>query len=194
MSTPFTPADLLVTARRNAGLTQSQLAGLAGTSQSAVAAYESGRRQPTIAVLDRLLRSAGFLLSLEAVRRSDLLRLQDVAPLIAAATDDEHRLRLFFEFLRGAAEAGAELPLLITAEPPPVGDPRYDALLAAAAEHLALHASIEVPDWTSNEDRCLDRFWWVSELPSAKTQALLHAPASFRSRGVMLDSHDLEAA
>jgi hypothetical protein len=64
----------------------------------------------------------------------------------------------------------------------------------AAAEHLALHASIEVPDWTSNEDRCLDRFWWVSELPSAKAQALLHDPRLVPQPGVMLDSHDLEAA
>jgi len=191
---PPTPADLLMTARRNAGMTQSQLAGLANTSQSAVAAYESGRRQPTIAVLDRLLRAAGFELSLAAEPRSDVLRLVDVAPLIAAATDDEHRLRLFFEFLRGAGEAGDELPLLIAAEPPSVGDPRYDALLAAVAEHLALHAGIEIPDWVSKDNRCLDRFWWVSELPSAKAQALLHSPASFRSRGVMLDSHDLEAA
>ncbi|WP_308162690.1 helix-turn-helix domain-containing protein [Nocardia alni] len=189
-----TPATLLVAARRNAGLTQSQLAGLANTSQSAVAAYESGRRQPTIAVLDRLLRAAGFQLSLGTERRADLLRLADLAPLIAAAVDDAHRLRLFFEFLRGADEAGAELPLLIAAEPAPVGDPRYDALLAATAEHLALHAGFEVPDWVLSDGRCLDRFWWVSELPSAKAQALLHSPASFRSRGVMLDSHDLEAA
>lgn len=187
-------AGLLAAARRNARLTQSQLADLANTSQSAVAAYESGRRQPTIAVLDRLLRAAGFLLRLEMDRRSDLLRLADIAPLIAAATADEHRLRLFFEFMRGADEAGADLPLLIAAEPASVGDPRYDALLAATAEHLALHAGIGVPAWALNDERCLAGFWWVSELPSAKAQALLHSPASFRSRGVMLDSHDLEAA
>lgn len=52
-------AALLRTARTRAGLTQQALAVAAGTSQSAVAAIESGRKQPTVATLDRLLTAAG---------------------------------------------------------------------------------------------------------------------------------------
>jgi transcriptional regulator with XRE-family HTH domain len=46
-------------ARRRAGLSQRDLAARAGTSQATVSAYERGRKQPSVAVFARLLRSAG---------------------------------------------------------------------------------------------------------------------------------------
>ena len=55
-------------ARRRAGLTQSALAAIAGTSQEALSAYESGRRQPTIETLTRLLAGAGSRLAVEPGR------------------------------------------------------------------------------------------------------------------------------
>jgi transcriptional regulator with XRE-family HTH domain len=49
----------LMRARRSAGLTQRDLAALAGTSQATIAAYESGRKKPSVPVLTRLLGAAG---------------------------------------------------------------------------------------------------------------------------------------
>ena len=56
-------------ARRRAGLTQSELAARAGTSQATVSAYESGRKQPSVATLDRLLAAAGSQLVVEPRQR-----------------------------------------------------------------------------------------------------------------------------
>jgi hypothetical protein len=84
--------------------------------------------------------------------------------------------------------------LLVAAEPEPTGDRRFDALLAAIAEDLCVHADITPPGWVHASDRYLDGFWWISNLPSARARALVHTPASYRRRGVMLDRHDLTAA
>jgi transcriptional regulator with XRE-family HTH domain len=46
-------------ARIDAGLTQRELAVRAGTSQATVSAYESGRKQPSLATAQRLLDHAG---------------------------------------------------------------------------------------------------------------------------------------
>lgn len=46
-------------ARRRAGLTQAELAERAGTAQTAISAYESGRKHPTAATFVRLLAAAG---------------------------------------------------------------------------------------------------------------------------------------
>lgn len=46
-------------ARGAAGLTQRELATRAGTSQAAVSAYESGRKEPSVATFTRLLEAAG---------------------------------------------------------------------------------------------------------------------------------------
>jgi transcriptional regulator with XRE-family HTH domain len=47
-------------ARRQAGLTQHELANRASTSQAAISAYESGGRSPSVDTLCRILAAAGF--------------------------------------------------------------------------------------------------------------------------------------
>ena len=60
--------------RRQAGLTQVQLAAAAGTSQPTIAAYESGKKSPTLRTLTRIARAAGlepFVLFVPAMTRED---------------------------------------------------------------------------------------------------------------------------
>ena len=64
-------ATTLRTARRRAGLSLRALAHRADTSHSALAAYESGRKVPTVETLDRVIRSAGYDLGIELVPRVD---------------------------------------------------------------------------------------------------------------------------
>lgn len=62
-------AELLREARTVAGLTQQELARRAGTSQAAVARYETGVSTPTITTLRRLLEAAGHRLTISATPR-----------------------------------------------------------------------------------------------------------------------------
>ena len=50
-------ADLVYVTRMGAGLTQSELAARMNTSQSAVAAWESGARTPGVEALERLAQA-----------------------------------------------------------------------------------------------------------------------------------------
>jgi transcriptional regulator with XRE-family HTH domain len=52
-------ANLIRLARRQSRLSQRELARRSGTSQAAIAAYESARRQPTLETLARIVRAAG---------------------------------------------------------------------------------------------------------------------------------------
>jgi transcriptional regulator with XRE-family HTH domain len=60
------PASILRAARRQAGLSQVQLARRLGVSQAAVAKLESPASNPTVQTLDRALRATGRSLSLGA--------------------------------------------------------------------------------------------------------------------------------
>lgn len=188
-----TAATAIGGARRRAGLTQAQLAKLAGTSQSAIAAYESGKREPTLPTLQRMIRATGQEARLVIEPDPVIYRLADLAVHIKAAEGESRRLRLVFEFLRGAADDGFPLELLVSAEPPATGDPRYDAMLAAIAEDLCFHADLPAPSWVHDSSRFFDGAWWVSDLPSARAAALVHTPASYRRRGVMIERRDLES-
>ena len=57
---PTVAAGLLRMARDRARLTQGELARLAGVTQQAISAYETGRREPTLPTLMALLSAAGF--------------------------------------------------------------------------------------------------------------------------------------
>ncbi len=46
--------------RRKTGITQQELAAMAGTSQSTIAAYERGSKSPTLRTIDNLARSQGL--------------------------------------------------------------------------------------------------------------------------------------
>ena len=55
--------------RARLGLTQQQLAAAAGTSQSAIAAYESGAKSPTVRTVERFAASLGLELAATFVPR-----------------------------------------------------------------------------------------------------------------------------
>jgi transcriptional regulator with XRE-family HTH domain len=51
--------------RRRSGLSLRALAARADTSHSTLAAYEAGRKVPTVETLDRIVRAAGYELGVE---------------------------------------------------------------------------------------------------------------------------------
>ena len=92
---PSRSAALLFEARRQAGLSQRDLARRAGTSQSVIARIESGDTSPTWETLTRLLRAAGFDLraGLE-VRPSGLSHMLDDVRRILQLTPEQRLLEL----------------------------------------------------------------------------------------------------
>jgi transcriptional regulator with XRE-family HTH domain len=63
--------DLIHEARRRAGLTQSELAARAGTSQPGIARWESGRTAVSLDDVLRLVRLCGFDLEIMLVSRDE---------------------------------------------------------------------------------------------------------------------------
>jgi predicted nucleotidyltransferase/DNA-binding XRE family transcriptional regulator len=117
-------AKLIKDARAGAGWTQAELARRAHTSQSAVAAYESGAKVPTVATLERLLRATGMSLSASRFRggtrtsRSGRLvhqRREEILEL--AATHHARNVRVFGSVARGEETHRSDIDLLVDMEP-----------------------------------------------------------------------------
>lgn len=76
--------ELLRRARTSAGLTQAQLAVRAGTAQSAISAYEAGRKVPAADTLLRLVAATGSRLEpvpaepVRAASRAELARRGEI--------------------------------------------------------------------------------------------------------------------
>lgn len=121
------------------------------------------------------------------------MTLADLAGYLSRAADDRTRWKLTWEFLEEYRwEPGDGQPSLLVEEPLPLGDERWDALLAALAEHLAAQHDLAPPSWT--ELRVLRQPWFPAETQVQRADALAQAPAAFRKHGVYLSATDLEAA
>jgi transcriptional regulator with XRE-family HTH domain len=71
LHSPTVAGSIILAARLKAELTQQQLADRLGVTQPVVAAYESGRRQPTVQTLMRIVSAAGFDLRLVLAPHED---------------------------------------------------------------------------------------------------------------------------
>ncbi|HWL45406.1 MAG TPA: hypothetical protein VNQ73_20860 [Ilumatobacter sp.] len=111
------------------------------------------------------------------------------------AADDEWRLRVILhEFgLLWETTTPADRPGLIADEPPAL-DPRWDAFLAAYAEHLSWHLGVAAPDWVFQPGRYLPSMWFAGAPPTmraARVEAVVHSPAAFEAHGVLLPAREL---
>ncbi len=126
------------------------------------------------------------------VRRYRAMMLADLARLLPDASRSD-RWRLVAEFLEEYRwEPIESRHELLAAEPLGTGDDRWDVLLAALAEHLAARDGRGAPAWS--EPRRLRRFWFPFNTPAARVDAMVHAPAAFRRRGVFVSAYELEVA
>ena len=116
--------SLLREARTAAGLSQAELAGKAGVTQSVISVYESGRRQPSIPMLAALIAATGFELDLslgkprQGVQRltgpvGRRLRRRRTAVLELAAQHGVRVLGVFGSVARGEDRPDSDIDLLV---------------------------------------------------------------------------------
>ena len=125
-------ANLLREARRASGLTQSQLAERAGTSQPAVNRYERGAVLPSLPTLERLVRATGRTLIVKTSLRSrpglvsarsgsgavaSVLRHERARILQAAVEHGARNVRVFGSVARGDEQAASDVDLLVDLAP-----------------------------------------------------------------------------
>lgn len=115
-------ASLLRQARQEAGLSQAELARRAGTSQPAVARYETSATSPAVSTLERLLHVTGHRLILTAEpttavnltgARMTQLRAARPEVLRAARRAGARNVRVFGSVARGEDDADSDVDLLV---------------------------------------------------------------------------------
>ncbi|AMM31930.1 Cro/Cl family transcriptional regulator [Sinomonas atrocyanea] len=93
-----------------AGLTQAELAARSGVAQPNIAAYESGQRRPSAAMLDRLRRAA-------RPRPSAVIAEKRGQIIAIARKHKASNVRVFGSAARGDDTSGSDLDLLVTLAP-----------------------------------------------------------------------------
>lgn len=103
-------AELIRSARRDVGMSQTALAAAAGMQQPTISAYESGRQQPRAESLERILRAA---------RTRPSIPLSVYADEIIAVAAEHHlvNVRVFGSAVRGHDTPDSDIDLLVGLTP-----------------------------------------------------------------------------
>jgi len=192
-------SEILRTLRRINGLTQRELAHLAGVPQPTVAAIESGQREPSLSLFSSIVESAGYALSLEVVplvRFGALSTARNIREALSSDSDsrqgEDSALRITLSFrdaLRGTPDEGFRQ--YIDSPPSLVGFARWDAFLAAVVEEECARRDANPPRWVNDPARFVKPFWHLSENPSLHEWEFTTAPASFIRHGVIASVDEL---
>lgn len=103
------------------------------------------------------------------------------------ARGESESIRLAFSFIEVYERASVpERVHLVEDCPELVGDARFDALIAAVAEHLCAEHGSGSRAWVGHASRFLETWWFVAGMKSLEADALVHSPISFARRGVFL--------
>jgi transcriptional regulator with XRE-family HTH domain len=190
----MSPAELVATIRAEAGLSLRALAQAAGVATSTVHRIERGEMEPTVEMLERIAEAAGMRVQLDAQLdyAASLLGLGRCITQGLAGDASLGPVRMAAEFVHRFRRADAAIQTrMITAEPAPTGDSRWDAFLAALGEWLAVTADLQAPSWTQDRGRFLHRGWWVTPMKSMWAWEYAGSPVSFKSRGVYVHRDSL---
>lgn len=174
---------------RASGLTQSAIARVETTGSATIETVE--RYADALGVRIGVLGDVGPTMPALGCRVADALR---------GPSPPDSALREVIGFVDAMrTRPSVEIAAAIRPEPHRVGDSRWDAMLAATAEHVCLQAGAPVPGWTAAPSRFLDQWWFpmsdiVGFLPKGlAVYAVSHSPGPFAVRGIMIDPSTLDS-
>ncbi len=122
-------AAVIRRARHHSGLSQAELGRRAGMTQPVISAYESGRREPGLSMLAKLVEAAGFDLRVDLVPNGDVppglpdtpvgrtLRRRRRAILEAAERRGATNVRVFGSVARGTDTESSDVDVLVDLSP-----------------------------------------------------------------------------
>ena len=160
---------LLKRARVSAHLSQTEVARRAGVAQSVISAYESGRREPSVSTLERLIRATGHRLILDLERTNEYprgipdtplgrrLRQRRRSVLACAARHGASNVRVFGSAARGEDQAESDVDLVVDLDRK-TGLFSLEALRRELSEILGGPVSVDVAPSDSLRPR--SEKWW----------------------------------
>lgn len=189
----MTAGVLARSARAASGLTQIELASRSGIAGSSLSLIEHGKREPTVATLDTLLRATRHTAVIIPTVRSDAATIASEIATAVTHSDSEVAYRRFLQLADNlAAESGATKVGLTLTEPAPTGSEQWDAAIAALCEYRLNAERLPIPNWITMRKGSLDNRWAPHTSDYKIPADLKKVPREFLRRGILIEAETLE--
>lgn len=126
---------------------------------------------------------------------SEGFSVADYVAVIEDGRDDRERYRMLIRDLpRRFHAAGRTAQAFSLQQAPKLTRTRWDALLAAVAEHMAILHDLPIPDWVDDPERFLRIPWMpLHRLPALYATAFIDSPGAFVRHGTLVDPSELNS-
>lgn len=188
-------AALLRAARASAGLSQAEIVRRSGVDKSTISLIESGRRDPSVDKLDRLLRATGRRLGIYPTTRAGAAEAGASIREYLALADHEGALRVFLRYSDNlAATVGVDRVMLAAIEPVLTGSDVWDAALAAVTSYWLERDRLPQPTWVEEAARTLPEPTPLIVHRWTSARSIRDVPEAFRRHRILVDESTLQSA
>ena len=179
-------STLVRAARKSRHLTQQQLAERSRVDQGSVSRFECGR-DADFSTVDRLLAGAGRRLYSAPTRRDDATSIAAEIKDRLRSNDKDRALRSLLQLNDNlVAEHGLIRGVLGLAEPELVGEPVWDAAIAALVAWRLADEGLPTPGWVDGDSRTLSTPRLLATEPADPVPPAPEVPAEFAARNVLV--------
>lgn len=187
-------STLLRSGRAASGLSQRALSRQTHTDHPAIVAIEKGTRDPSLNLLDRLLRGTGHRLVSVPTRAAPVADFADEIRAQLGHGDHDTAFRTFLSLNDALRSQSPGIQVVLTiADPGTTGSAHFDALIGGLVQHVLESGGLPVPEWVNHPSRFLDDAWFVDDSPYGRAHDRETAPSAFARRGVFLAPTELES-
>lgn len=183
----------LVILRREKGISQRQLARLAGLAYKTIQLIESGEHDPKISSLSAIAKALGYPPTeiqeqIENLFATPPDSIRIISEQIHRSKKDSWKI-YFFNFVDAFRKS--KDPAYVAKAPVEDLTGRLKALLTSTVETLCQELHLNTPSWCAGISP-LENPWFVSGVENLKAMALIESPIHFRKRNIFVLSNFLE--
>lgn len=190
----MTAGILALSARTASGLTQIELASRSGVAGSSLSLIEHGKREPTVATLDAILKGTRHSVVTIPTVRSDAARIASEIANALANSDEARAYRRYLQLADNlAAEVGATKVGLTLTEPAPTGSEQWDLAIAALCDYRLRAHRLPQPNWISARRGSPTMGWAPRTSDYTIPVDIRKVPREFLSRGILIEAETLKS-
>jgi len=184
--------QLLKSLRKSVGISQTELALKSKTFQANLSSIENANTDPGLSTIENYLIVLGYSLIPVPTTKPCVADFSITIAEAITAGKDSKAYRLFIQLNDNltSLEPGLCHALSLT-PPPPTGDLRYDALIAALVDFHLSKTSLPVPVWVNEPARKLPAKWIVDLYETSEAKLIKKTPKEFLRRNILIDEAEL---
>lgn len=185
---------ILQSARKNEGLSQSELARRSKTYQANISDFENEITSPSLDTANEILGALGYRLIAVPFTLPTVAEWTSKINEALEGGNEKRAFRIFLQINDQLVNCRPELVSTVCLTAPSVKDKNYLALLSGLVQYHFKRNHLPLPTWVNIKDQRLSSPWFVDKSSRLEDFIRSKTPREFSQLNVFLSEEELQSA